>query len=109
MLKDWVRITDLPSYIVSPCDPFCSLSKVAAFKKSLICHKEEECISLFVTYESCFCREVSIIIGFIKITLKTNVDFLHHFLHKLALNLHSDAKEFNISVLCSFGEGGQIY
>lgn len=42
---------------------------------------------------------MSIIIRLIKITLKTNVDFLHHCLHKLALDLDSDAKEFNISVL----------
>lgn len=57
-------------------------------------------MSLFVTYVSCFRREVPIIIRFIKITLKINVDLLHHCLHKLALNLDCNAKEFNISVLC---------
>lgn len=55
-------------------------------------------MSLFVTYVSCFCREVSIIIRLIKVTLKTNVDFLHC-LHKLTLDLDSEAKKFNMSVL----------
>lgn len=71
---------------------------MAAFKKSLICHLQEKRVTLSVTCVSCFCREVSIIIGLTKIILKTNVDFLHYFLHKLALDLESDAKEFNISV-----------
>lgn len=51
-----------------------------------------------VTCVSFFCREVSIIIELIKIILKTNVDFLHNCLCKLALGLESDAKEFNKSV-----------
>lgn len=71
---------------------------MAAFKKSLICHLQEKHVTLSVTCVSPFCRGVSIIIGLTKIILKTNVDFLHYCLHKLALDLESDAKEFNISV-----------
>ena len=97
MLKYWERIPSLCSYAVSHYDTSHSLLKMAAFKKSLICHQEETCMSLFVTYASCFCREVSIIIRLIKTTFKTNVNFLHC-LHKLSLDLNSDAEKFNISV-----------
>lgn len=98
MLKDWERITGFYSSVASHCDTSHSLLKTAAFKKSLICHQEGKGMPLFVTWASCFCREVSIIIRLIKITFKTNVDFLHC-LHKLALDLDSEAKKFNLSVL----------
>lgn len=97
------RIADFYSSVVSGYDTSWRLLKTAAFKKSLICHREDKCVSLFVTFVSCFRREVSIIIRLIKITLKTNVDFLHQCLQKLALDLGADAKAFNISVLSFLG------
>lgn len=101
MLKDREKITDFYSYAVSCSDMSRSLWKAATFKKSLICHQGEKCLSFFVTYVSCFCREVSITIRLIKITLKTNVDFFHC-LQKLTLDLDSDTKKFNIAVLFFF-------
>lgn len=61
-------------------------------------------MSLFVTYVSCFCREVSIIIRLIKITLKTNVDFLHC-LHQLTLDLTPRLR--NLIYLSSFFRRGR--
>lgn len=54
---------------------------------------------LSVACASRFWREVSIITGLIKTILQTNVDFPPRCLHRHALDLDSDAEEFNISVL----------
>jgi hypothetical protein len=70
-----------------------------SFQKVINLPPGGEMHALFVTCVWCFCRKMSIIIGLIKITLKTNVDFPHHRLHRHALDLDSDAEEFNISVL----------
>lgn len=50
----------------------------------------------FMNYVLCFCRKVLVIIRFIKIIFKINIDFFYYCFYKFVLDLDFDVKEFNI-------------
>lgn len=83
---------------------------MAAFKKSLLCHEEEKGVSLFVTYVRVSVGRCQSLSDPLKSPSKQkSIFFTIVSTHLNTLDLDSDAKEFNISVLFSSEGGGQIY